>query len=429
MDNFSRRIKDGLLKLPLITWVLLGFFITFLSFFILPIFLNPSQEMQFNRYVLVVSPIGYDFKAIVSFSSAWIHSGELVPIVYPSFTLIFFAPFTLFESETGYKLVVFISLLCYVFITLVLPQWINHSKGISPLAMLLFVTGLLSYGLQFELERGQWNVIAFTFSLLAVYLFHDHPRLRWLSYVFFTIAVQLKLYPAIFVFVLVEDGSDWKNNIKRFVGLGLVNLLALFMFGVSPVLNTFNYMVQSEASHVGRPFNLSISSFVLQILSLRFLPHKRIILWLQANPWLPQFILLAIFGVCFVIILRRAYKKDSKGLNPIVFLACTIGACLVPALSFDYKLAFLPASVILLFPILPSFEQGGKRFSIIFITFLFSLAYSSMLYSYTDKPEILQYNLPALFVLLMICVVLAYVRWDGMGVGDLGVPEVDSNSQ
>jgi uncharacterized membrane protein len=102
---------------------------------------------------------------------------------------------------------------------------------------------------------------------------------------------------------------------------------------------------------------------------------------------------------------------------------------LVPALSFDYKLAFLPASVILLFPILPSFEQGGKRFSIIFITFLFSLAYSSMLYSYTDKPEILQYNLPALFVLLMICVVMAYVRWDGMGVGDLGVPEVDSNSQ
>ena len=276
--------------------------------------------------------------------------------------------------------------------------------------MLVFVTGFASYGLQFELERGQWNLIAFTFCLSAVYLFHSHPRLRWLAYLFFTFSVQLKLYPAIFVFALVEDGSDWKNNLKRFVGLGLVNLLALFMFGLSPVLNTINYMVQSEASHVGRPFNLSISSFIQQILSLRSLPHKRIILWLQANSWLPQFFLFAFFVVCFVIILRQAYKTKSKGLNPSLFLACTLGACLIPALSFDYKLSFLPAAVMLLLPVLRSLEQAGSRVFIIFLTLLFSIAYSSLLYSYANKPDILQYNLPALFVLLILCTLLSFAK-------------------
>ncbi len=410
IDNFNHRIKDYLLKLPLLAWVLLGFFITFLSFFVVPIFLDPSQKMQFNQYVLVVSPIGYDFRAIVSFSSTWIHSGELVPIVYPSFTLIFFTLFTFLSYETGYKILILIVLLCYVFVTLILPRWINGSKDISPLAMLVFVTGLASYGLQFELERGQWNVIAFTFCLIAIYIFHNYPKQRWLAYLLFTVSVQLKLYPAIFVFTLIDDRSDWKINIERFVGLGIVNLLALFSFGVRPVLNTINYMVRSEASHVGRPFNLSISSFILHILSLSFLPHKRIILWLQANSWLPQLFLLAFFVVCFVIILRQAYKNNSKGLNPSVFLACAIGACIIPALSFDYKLSFLPASVMVLIPVLHSFEQGRNRFSVIFLTLLFSIAYSSMLYSYTNKPGLLQYNLPALLVLLMISTGLAFAK-------------------
>jgi hypothetical protein len=425
INSLYQRTRDRLLKLPLLTWVLLGFFIPFLAFFIVPIFFDPSQSMQFKQYVLAVSPIGYDFRAIVSFSSTWIHSGVLVPIVYPSFTLLFFAPFTFLSNETGYRVIVLFVLICYILITVFLPRWIDGSKGFSALAMLIFVTGLVSYGLQFEMERGQWNVIAFASCLAAIYIFHHYPKRRWLAYLLFTVSVQLKLYPAIFVFALIEDWTAWKVNLRRMMGLGIVNILALFILGVSPVLNTIHYMVDSEASHVGRPFNLSISSFVLHILSLSSLPHKRIILWLQADTWLPQFLLLVFFAVCFLIILRQVYKKNSGGVDPHLFLACTIGACIIPAISFDYKLPVLAASMMLLIPVFESYERRERKVSVILWIFLFSIAYSSLLYSYVNKPEILQYNLPALLALLIMGTISACVKPGGMPEPAANAPEVE----
>ena len=145
------------------------------------------------------------------------------------------------------KFLTLITLLCYVVVTLVLPRRINKQKSIPALSMLIFVTGLVSYGLQFELERGQFNVIAFTLCLGAIYIFHNHPKSRWLAYLFFTISVQLKLYPAIFVFALIEDWSDWKGNIKRIVGLGILNLAALFMFRIgSSYLQPLGALVNSR---------------------------------------------------------------------------------------------------------------------------------------------------------------------------------------
>jgi len=275
--------------------------------------------------------------------------------------------------------------------------------------MLIFITGLVSYGLQLELERGQENVLAFTFCLTAIFLFHYSPRQRWLAYLLFSISVQLKLYPAIFVFTLIDNWRDWKNNIKRFAGLGTVNIAILFIFGLGPVLSMLHNMTYVETTYSKQPYNLSISAFVSRILSLDFLPqNQQILLWLQANSWLLQFFFLAFFVVCFAIILRQAYKKNAKGLNPFIFLACTIGACIIPGISFDYKLSLLPASVMLFIPVLQAYEHDENKLSVIVLTFLFSTAYSSMLYSYVNKPKILQYNFPALLVLLIICTIISY---------------------
>jgi hypothetical protein len=365
--------------------------------------------MQFPQSFPILTPIGHDFRDVVSNSAAWIQSGKYIPIAYPPITRILYAPFTFLSYDTGYKILLVLVLLCYVFITLILPQRIHQSKVISGLAMLIFITGLVSYGLQLELERGQENVLAFTFCLTAIFLFHYSSRQRWLAYLLFSISVQLKLYPAIFVFTLIDNWRDWKNNIKRFAGLGAVNIAILFIFGLGPVLSMLHNMTYVETTYSKQPYNLSISAFVSRILSLDFLPqNQQILLWLQANSWLLQFFFLAFFVVCFAIILRQAYKKNAKGLNPFIFLACTIGACIIPGISFDYKLSLLPASVMLFIPVLQAYEHDENKLSVIVLTFLFSTAYSSMLYSYVNKPKILQYNFPALLVLLIICTIISY---------------------
>ena len=102
MSKFDQQNTDDPLKSPFTVWVLLGFLITFFSYFVLPVFLNLSRKMQFIEYIPVRSPIGHDFRVIASASFNWLHTGVVPAILYPPFTLIFFTPFTLFDSETGY---------------------------------------------------------------------------------------------------------------------------------------------------------------------------------------------------------------------------------------------------------------------------------------------------------------------------------------
>ena len=417
IKSFYQQTRNHISNLPLITWVLLGFFITFLFFFISPIFFYRSQIMQFNEYVPAMKPIGDDFRIIVSASSAWLHTGTPPITLYPSFALIFFSPFAFLDYETGYKIIAAIIIFCYFLITFVLPQRINKSNQLSAFTMLIFVTGIVSYGFQFELERGQWNIIAFAFTMTAIYLFHNRPKHRWLSYLLFTISIQLKLYPAIFVFCFIEDWSDWKGNIRRVVSLGLVNILALFILGSDPILKT----IQALEEHIsylktgpveGNAFNTSITSFTMYILKPGSLHRKLIVLWLMENNWTLQVLLYAFFASCFAVILRQEYKKNSLGFRPCVFLACAIGACVIPSVSFDYKLSLLPACIAVSIPSMLPFEKKRNRFLLSLLAFVFAIAYSSTLYSYTNKPKLLHNNLPALLLILLLCTILSLMKSD-----------------
>ena len=273
INSFRRQIANYLLNLPLLTWIILGFLTTFILFFIRPVFLDPSLTMQFRQYVLVHKPIGSDFRELVSDSYAWSHSGVVPPMLYPPFTLIFFTPFTLVSYETGYEILIGIIIVCYSLTTLIIPQWINQHKDTSAFVMLIMVTGLLSYGLQFEVERGQWNLIAFSFSVAAIYIFHKQPKYRWLAYLLFSLSVQLKLYPAIFVFTLIDDFTDWKKNIRQIVGLGVFNILLLFIFGVTPVRNSIFGLI-SENLSTFHPYSI-FQSHHLSPFSFRNVPFPR----------------------------------------------------------------------------------------------------------------------------------------------------------
>ena len=412
--NMYNRIKNQLLNWPLINWVLLGFFITFFIFFVKPIFFHSSLTMQFNEYVVNLSPIGHDFREIVSISSTWYQTGETPPILYPPFTLIFFTPFTFLSYETGYKIFVLITIICYILITFIIPQWINKSKEISPFAMLIFITGIISYGFQFELERGQWNIVAFAFCLAAIYIFHNRPTYRWLAYLLFTISVQLKLYPVIFVFTFIENWSDWRNNLKRILRLGIFNILAIFILGWNPIFGTINSLVgiTSSQAHVGGALNHSITSFIIFILKNKFLPRKRVILWLLQNNWLLQLFFFIFLGLCFLIIILQIYKKNTTGFNPYILLACSIGACIIPSISFDYKLSILPACITLSIPSILAYTEGENRALNILLAVIFSIAYSSTLYSYITKPEIIRNNFPALLLILIICTISSIIKSD-----------------
>ncbi len=397
-------------------WVSLGFFITFILFFMRPIFFDPSLTMQFRQYLPVITPIGHDFRVIASLATYWVYTGKALPTLYPPFTLFFFSPFAYLSSKVGYEVITFVTLGCYILSTLALPRLINNSREIDAFTLLIFISGIISYGFQFELERGQWNTIAMMFCLASIYLFHRRPKYRWLAYLLFSISVQLKLFPAIFALVLVEDWHSWKQNIKRLIGLGLFNILALFILGTSPILSTMNSLNSNSASIGGVPFNLSTQSFTLFFLTTRSLTYpfldRRMVSILLAHSWILQSLFVTVFVLCFIIVLWQAYRKNSKGFDAYVFLTCAIGAYILPTISFDYKLSFFPACIIFSVPNILPLKEGKNSILIMMSAFILSIAYSSTLYSYENKPPIIQNNLPALLVILVISTALSCVRTD-----------------
>ncbi len=62
--------------------------------------------------------------------------------------------------------------------TLYVPLSMSPGKRVTPELLVVFATGLISYGLQFELERGQFNVIAVSLAYLAIWMYHSRQWTR-----------------------------------------------------------------------------------------------------------------------------------------------------------------------------------------------------------------------------------------------------------
>jgi hypothetical protein len=395
-------------------WVLLGFLACFLAFFIIPVFLNEGQLMIFFEYLPHMQPIGIDLKQVLTYSQTWAQSHQSPYIgsnLYPPLVSVLFVPLLQLPYTSVYASIMLFSLACFIGLTLWLPLRESGSGRLSPLLMLVFIAGLFSYGLHFELERGQFNLIAMAFCMGSVWTFHRHPRLRWLSYLLFSLAVQLKLYPAIFVFLLVQDWDDWRANLRRFLGLGAFNLALFFILGY----RIFVDFVAALWKQIHNPNiwmgNHSIRSFVQMFFVSDEGPQWLKGSWLQSNIIALEIVLIVIVVMLMVLVVLGASQRKWRGLDPYAFLALTLGALLIPSVSHDYTLSILVPPVAL-FLHAPPFVQRltvRRRYVFLLLALLFSLTYFSTLFSYTIKPLLLQNNLPALLVMLILTTAFSWM--------------------
>jgi len=394
-----------ILNAPVFLWVLLGFLISFLLFFMGPIFFS-SQVMQFPHYIPALDPIGIDLKQMLSYSDSWFFSKQTPYIgnnLYPPLASILFTPLLAIKFSFAYKVILLINFLFYIFITLILPLRIRKERQVSSLLIWVFITGLFSYGFQFELERGQFNVIAASFCLLGIWIYHYHNKHRFLAYFLFSISVQLKVFPLIFIIMFINDWQDWKNNLKRLLLIFTVNFALFFVLGPYVFIDFINAIAKQSLNPSIWIGNHSIRAFVT-IMSQIASENGRT--WLNEYSGLVQLILLAFVVVCIFLIMLQAYRTKQNGINSYLLLACTIGALLIPSVSHDYKLSILAAPFAILFSSdLSNFSERSvqpfRRLITIVLLFILSVTYSLTLFSYTNKPFFLQNNSPPLVVMLL----------------------------
>jgi hypothetical protein len=275
----------------------------------------------------------------------------------------------------------------------------------------LLAIGLFSYGFQFELERGQFNVIAITATLLAIYIFHYHHKYRYFAYLLFSLSIQLKLYPAIFIFMFVNDWRNWKDNIKRFLGLGLFNFALLFVLGYDFFITFMSRVIGYQSNYQSsRPEDLSMTGFVYQLTTDGFgLIRTDILEKLAQYSSLIETTFLIIFGLSLLSVIAYAYTQRQTQFNPYLFLVCTIGAMIIPSQSADYKLSLLIAPLAIVFCTLPEMPERGKKLAQIALILTTSAAYWLTFYPAKVKPYVFSRNFPALFIILISITGLHYL--------------------
>ncbi len=412
--NVSARKQFHLTKiwdLPILYWALFTFLIAYVSFFLLPVFFSKLQIQYLTKYIpdAFITHIGFDIEAIVSRIENWLRTNQSPYadgfIAYPPLTIAVFATFSIIGYPAYFKLIVSITVLAYLIAALIIPLLLVPKRN-QILLVLFFITGLFSYGLQFEQERGQFNLIAFAFCLIAIYIFHFHPEFRFFAYLLFSLSIQLKVYPVFFIVLFVNDWGDWRNIIKRFLGIGLLNFSLLFVLGHKLFLDFIHAITEYQLLQSSRYENLSIKGFVYYLSNDVFGTTETN---LSAFTGIAETFLWFLLGSCFLSVIGYAVFHKTRGLNLYLLLICAIAALIVPSVSNDYKLSILIAPMALVFCCLPEFNKHKKKTFSIFMVLLASFAYWITLYPATVKPEYLSRNFPALIVILISMTVLNFL--------------------
>jgi hypothetical protein len=389
-------------------WIYFTFVLVYLSFFVVPVFLNSKVQIDYvDKYIPDQGRIGFDLRSIVTRIENWYRTGESPYsdgfIAYPPFTILSFSPFILLAYPVYYHILTWVTILCHAISTFLLPLLVTGRRNL-PAILLFFFTGLFSYGLQFELERGQFNVITFTLCLLSVCLFHFAPRgFRVWAYLLFSITVQLKVYPIFFILMFVDDWRNWRREVGRMAGLALFNFSLLFILGYRIFLDFLRVITAYQFDYgSNRIENLSIKGFVysLSMGEIRSIPEWA---WkiLERQAGLLELLLLAVLGLCFLSIIARLRARNLKGFQPSLLLACTMAVLVVPSVSNDYKLAMLASPFLLALTGMPDAGPHLKKASFHLSIGISSLAYWMTLYPFTNKPEILYRNFPVLMILMV----------------------------
>jgi hypothetical protein len=397
-------------------WFTFGAFLfVFFWFFIRSVFFNPSRVMMVFETVRRLDPIGYDLMMMVSHATAWLEH-SVSPFAsfnnFPPFATLLFTPFSLVSLPTAYSIITIITLAGLLWSGFVFPYLQQNPRAIKPVLVLVFTSTLISYGLQFEIERGQFYTLAFALAFLGVYIFHRHPRLSWFAYILFTLAIQLKMFPALLIFLFVRDWRDWRGNLLRIFGLGLVNFALFFILGWNKFLEFMNILFAMNDDPGIWVGNFSVRSFTHRALPVILKRFDITTGWLENGAGVIEALLLGLVVLLMGLGIYKAFRQNRGGIDPYLLFLCTAAALVIPPISHDYKLPLLtgPAAILVMSLHIPKPCSRWRSVFLMGAVILFSLAYFSTQYSYSMKSPHLANNFPAVLGMMGVAATLAFIN-------------------
>ena len=301
---------------------------------------------------------------------------------WPPLTLLIGRPFTLLSVQAAYSVQVVIiacaavgsAILSALLAVKVVPKGVLAHRlgaGVVDAQSLGIVLGfwlMTSYGFMYELWRGNINLYALVFSLLAVWLAIRLPRSPWWPAVALALAINLKLYPAILLVLLF-----WRYRLKAVLPVVVTNAVLLFIAGPANLRRMLTFVTTNSPGSRNATYGEMGAAGTAAVLR-------------ATTTWAPSWIVVVLFAVPIALwaatawlVIRRGW---SGGRAALLAAASITPMAVIPTLSNDYKLVLfvLPLGVLAAALAGSRLERGGLLWCVSFGALLwltFFLARSS----------------------------------------------------
>jgi len=299
-------------------------------FYIRNTYFTGTQEMRFPVDILSMSPAANDLWACVTKAGQIIETKKIVGVqnVYSPFSVLIFNLFSYFNFETiriGSYLLTGFSVMLSLFYA---PKYFQKSIWESTIGIFILALIFLSYGLRFELERGQINEFVFILALCGSFIAKSKNKyLVALGYLMLVFATQMKVWPLFFVFCYYDKRIKLKDNIYRLLIFGMVNLMLLFSLGY----NFFITYIQVISSSIHNQSNVWVANMSLYAFKLQLFETLGIPLYFLSS--LNLFII-----IVYLIALFFGLKSNQYNQEILLIYHSVLAGLLLPNISFDYKL-------------------------------------------------------------------------------------------
>ena len=315
---------------------------------------------------------GFDLQIFIDASSNMFHGKNPLHANYnlPPFTALFYYPFTWLDLKTAFavnfSLVIAANILFFGLLVDLL--WRLTQRDIcrptaDPLVLaLLALTALFciqfqfrSYGFEFALERGNYDSFALLAIGAGIYFALLKPQSIWLPLICFSLATHLKVYPALFLILLLlyRGKRVLLPMLALNIGLlfcfgfrrGIEFLIGLYAFSRSAYLWKSNHSAFSfSVQFFERLFPSWPGPGVTHMISMFILVGVPVALWVHG-----------------IVRLRSAANFPRAGIL-IAALSMPLFS-FIPSVSHDYKLVIqiLPLFIGIFYFSLAYLQSGNWR--------------------------------------------------------------------
>jgi hypothetical protein len=348
-------------------------------------------------------PIGVDFRDGLydparTFST--VHSG------WPPLTLLLGRPFTMVGFSTGYAIQVCI-LVALAVAAAVLSAGLATRAACPPetsvqarkvdarlLALVMGFWLITSYGFMYEIDRGNIDLYALVFSLLAVWLTIRSSRSAWPPAAVLAVAIGLKLYPAILLVVLF-----WRYRWRALLPAVVTTLAVLLVAGPANLRHSLVTLNSIQAGVHAEWWGQDSATAMAHVLR----DHTS---WAPSWIWYPLLIVpLGAWAVTMVALFRRGWSDRGAVLAAA---ACVPPMAIVPAVSNDYKLVLCVFPLAVLAVVVATMRrEPGAAWVVLFGALAFTmifLARSTILVAPSLQAS--KYTLLVVLQVLLVAVVL-----------------------